>query len=155
MIGALYDNGEPRKVINLDVPQKRWPDGSGYQPQQGSLIRDVNVRVKSRGNRMLAVCPTAFLEFDYSGGNMFEPHGVRTQTAFYTAPGPQTVTNDYYRNGLFSDGHVENRYRKGKIMVSPDYTGWLDRTSPWMPPGKDHYNARNQFYGGENGEGMY
>ena len=143
----LEEGNDPRRLINADQPQKRWPAGSGYQPQQGSLIRDVNVHLNSRGIRMLAVCPTAFREFDYGGGNMYEPHGARIQTAFYGPPVPQVVTDDYYRNGLFSDGHVENRYRKGKVI--DDHRG---KICPWMP---GNYSGLNQFYGGEKGEFMY
>jgi len=117
--------GPGSPALITDRPQTSWPSGFGYA-QDGSMIRDHNVRVRDRAGRMLAVCPTAFRVLN--GWNPTEPHGPRLRIEI-----PGVVFNSYWRNGLFNDGHVENRYRPESVIAENVVNGVYLRTNPWMP----------------------
>jgi len=77
-----------------------------------------------------------------------EPHGLTLRISY--SGSPRFNTDAYFRNGLFSDGHVENRYRQGKIMMngdSVDELGWLNKPTPWMKG----YHVNGSFEEGRDG----
>jgi len=124
--------GEQELDLNrLDNPQTTWPSPFLVN---NNLRRDHNVHVYSPGVRMLGVCPTVW--WAYVGWNSFEPHGQSLRLADYTKGSP-LYFDSYYRNGLFSDGHVVNRHRPETYLT---VSGEGDRINPWMSGG---YSANN------------
>jgi prepilin-type N-terminal cleavage/methylation domain-containing protein/prepilin-type processing-associated H-X9-DG protein len=113
-----------------DIPQQWWPAGSGYQPQQMSLIRDVNVKLRiTRGVRSLFICPTQMINpWGTAGWIMREPHGLQEGFCYWTPAAGAVSWNSYDRNCAFTDGHVESRQR----ARSRTYSLFTQVPSPWM-----------------------
>ncbi len=123
-----------------DITQTSWPAGSGYQPQQQSLIRDVNVKLATGGVRTLFICPTMMIApWGTQGWIMREPHGLNPGIAWWTPSSGCTMFSAYERNCAFTDGHVESRSRTGSALASS-----ADAVCPWMDGNYSYNSPTNQ-----------